>query len=165
MDMMTRALRLATLCAGLMVLATPEAFAANRGCSAQCNKGSCSSGNTYAECGCCSDGMPYCGSAVNCKDKLATAFTTVAFDVISVGGAESAQAFVDALKVSLQPTDGSTQFIASVSALASAILSGNSDEAQAAQLIAVEKFDGLEEGDDFVALKVALSSLASPGAR
>lgn len=164
--MNSRALTLTALCAGLVVLTAPMAEAASgRGCSAQCNKGSCSSSNTYAECGCCTDGMPYCGSASNCKDKVSTSFTLVAFDVISTGGDTSAQALVDALAESLQPTQGSTDFIASVSALAAAILSGDSAKAQAAQLVTIERFEALEEGDDYVALKVALTSMASPGSR
>ena len=49
-----------------------------------------------------------------------------------------------------------------MSALAAAILSGDSAKAQAAQLVTIERFEALEEGDDYVALKVALTSMASP---
>lgn len=160
--MISRALTLTMLCAGLVLLTAPTAEAiGKKGCSAQCNKGSCSSGNTYAECGCCGDGTPYCGSASNCKDKLASSFTLVAFDVISVGGAESAKVFSASLRIALQPTEGSAGFIESVDRLAEAILSGDVKAAEAAQLITIERFEDLEEGDDVVALKVALNSLSS----
>jgi hypothetical protein len=85
--------------------------------------------------------------------------------VVSVGGEESARNLVEVLHRSLQPTEGSARFVESVDTLWRAILSGNTEEAQAAQLITIERFNGLAEGDDFVALKVALNSLASPGAR
>lgn len=168
--MMTRTLNLVTrtavLCAGLMMLAPLSAHAIiGKGCSANCSQGSCSSSNQYAECGCCTSGTPYCGNATDCKDQKGATFTTVLFDVVSVGGEESGKFLVDSLAKALQPNDGTTAFIESVRYLTRSILSGNMDEARAAEIITIERFDGLAEGDDNVALKVVLSALSSPGAR
>ncbi|WP_224245769.1 hypothetical protein [Hyalangium gracile] len=160
--MTSRAIKLAVLCAGLVVLGAPTAEAVGaRGCKASCNKGSCNSSNSYAECGCCGDGTPYCGSASNCKDKVASAFTLAFHEVATVGGMEGVFSVADKLKVVLKPTDGSAQLIASVVQLGEAILSGDSTAAQAAQLITIERFEGLEEGDDLVALKVVTESMVS----
>jgi hypothetical protein len=168
--MMTRTLNLVTrtvvLCAGLLMLAPQSASAMiGGGCKASCSQGSCSTSNKYAECGCCTSGTPYCGNASDCKDQKGATLTSLVFDVVSVGGKESGQVLLDSLGKSLQANEGTYAFLESVRALSDAILSGNMDEARAAEIIAIDRFDGLAEGDDNVALKVVLSSLATPASR
>lgn len=141
----------------------PEAFAAN-GCSANCAHGSCSTNNSAKDCGCCGDGTPYCGTAGDCKSHATSVLTTVAFDIVSIGGVKSATALIDALSTSLDKSPESSVLIDAVYWYSTAVLSGNPDEIEAAQEYVNDSYTVLPDGQALVALRVTLNGMASPPA-
>lgn len=52
----------------LHTFSAPAGAAIFGGCKAKCSGGECKTSNKYKECGCCTDGTPYCGSSTDCAD-------------------------------------------------------------------------------------------------
>lgn len=148
--------------AAATVAALPEAMAMGAGCKANCAHGSCSTNNSGKDCGCCSDGTPYCGMATDCKAHPTTSLSFVISDISTTGGDASVSALLATMKSSLDASSESDTLIDATYWYSSAVQSGDADEIDAAQEYLNDAYAAMSDDQALIALRVALNGMASP---
>ncbi|APR84559.1 Hypothetical protein A7982_09908 [Minicystis rosea] len=148
--------------AAATVAAAPEALAEKKGCSASCGHGTCSTSREGADCGCCTDGTPYCGTASDCKAHPSTSLSFVVADISNTGGDTSVSALLNAMKISLDGSYESGTLIDAIYWFSNATLNGDADEIEAAQEYLNESYSAVSDEQALIALRVALNGMSSP---
>ncbi|APR88289.1 hypothetical protein A7982_13638 [Minicystis rosea] len=147
--------------AAATVAVTPEAKAERPECAASCELGACTTTNGM-ECGCCSNGMPFCGSMDGCSQHSVTVLPRVLSDIANTGGDASVSALLDTLKASLDGSAESSALIDAIYWYGNAVQFGEADELEAAQAYLNDAYSATSDRQALIALRVVLNGMASP---